>query len=239
VQQRHFPYKHPTFGTVRSPKPEIAWKGTVYYWWWAFLRLSSEYRHCCEAGGAGRLSRLYMDFGDVRSLDFKSWWTEKKDGVERGVSLFAEPSAEETVRIIQPGGVAPFEPDVVTVTLPMYLPKRFIEKRLKQIVGSLHKGERGRQSAKRSKARYTYRGQPNVPALAMAFAVYVYWQENPKKKLWEIGNDIPRLLGAQKVNDRTPKEEHSLNKRVLAASVSRYLKRAKTMINNAEKGLFP
>jgi hypothetical protein len=182
---------------------------------------------------------LYSDFGDVRSSDFKSWWTGKVDGTERGVRLFAEPSVEETVRVLAVGEVVTSEPDVIAVSLPMYLPKRFIEQRLKQIVGTLHQGKRGRQHAKRSKARYTYRGQPNVPALSMAYAVYQYWSVNPGKKLWEVGNAIPGLLGAQKVNEKTPRVEHALNKRVLAASVSRYIRRAKSMIANTEKGVFP
>lgn len=203
------------------------------------MRLSEDYIACCETDGAGRLSDLYSDFGDVRSADFKSWWTEKKDGVERGASLFAEPNAEESVQILKPGSTVLYEPDVIAVQLPMYLPKRFIEKRLKQIIGSLHKGRRGVQNAKRSRARYTYRGQPNVPALAMAFTVYAYRQANPKKKLWEIGNEIPKLLVGQKVDDGMMGAEQSFNKRVLAASVSRYLRRAATMIKNAERGLFP
>ena len=238
MRQRHFPYRHPTFGSRQTPKPQSAWKGSVYYWWWAFLRLNPDYLACCEAGGGGALEKVYRDFGDVRPDNFKEWWSEKIDGVERGVALFAEPDVEETVRILQGGDLAPNDADVVTVCLPMYLPKRFIETRLKQIVGKLHKGKRGRQNAKQSKARYTFRGQPNVPALAMAFTVYAYWLENPKKKLWEIGNDVPRLLVTQKVTDARA-VEHALNKRALAATVSRYLKRAKAMIENTARGTFP
>jgi hypothetical protein len=72
----------------------------------------------------------------------------------------------------------------------------------------------------------------------MAFTVYAYWLENPKKKLWEIGNDVPRLLVTQKVTN-APAIEHALNKRALAATVSRYLKRAKAMIENTARGTFP
>jgi len=34
--QRHFAYRHPTFGTAKAPKSLSHWQGSVYYWWWEY-----------------------------------------------------------------------------------------------------------------------------------------------------------------------------------------------------------
>lgn len=54
--------------------PGYMW--SVYYYWWAFLRLSKAYKACCESGGEGDLADLYAYFGDVRSDDFMHWWAK-------------------------------------------------------------------------------------------------------------------------------------------------------------------
>ena len=101
--QRHFPYQHPTFGTDKNPKPVSAWKDSLYYWWWAYLRKNTDYIRCCESGGEGSMAEIYKDFGDVRGESFKVWWTEEG----RGVRLFADPRSEESFRLLDEGELAP------------------------------------------------------------------------------------------------------------------------------------
>jgi hypothetical protein len=77
---------------------------SVYYYWWAFLRLNAEYMETCANDGQGLHSELYQDFGDVSdaarpsisgdSNHFKAWW------VERGAFLFAEPNEFEAPRFL-------------------------------------------------------------------------------------------------------------------------------------------
>lgn len=94
-----------------APNPnEPMLYASVYYYWWAFLRLNEEYVACCERGGTGKLSRIYRDFGDVRdgqrpSTDeksapgkvdeFREWW------IERGAELFAEKPAREHIQTFE------------------------------------------------------------------------------------------------------------------------------------------
>lgn len=82
---------------------------SVYYYWWAFLRLNGDYIECCERGGKGKMAKLYESFGDIRdgrrkSTDpnakpgevdeFREWW------IERGAKLFAEPETKELIRVL-------------------------------------------------------------------------------------------------------------------------------------------
>lgn len=73
--------------------PGYMW--SVYYYWWAFLRLSKPYKECCENGGAGELSDLYTYFGDVRDDDFMHWWKSgghpqgSKNRIHSGRKIFS------------------------------------------------------------------------------------------------------------------------------------------------------
>lgn len=227
---RHFPYKHPLFGTKKNPK---SGNNSVYYYWWAFLKRNKEYLACCEAGGAGELGGLYADFGDVRGDDFKAWWTEGG----RGVRLFAEPPSAN-VEVLQTGVATPDEADFLTLALPKNLPKRYLLRRVRELLAKEenHPGARGKQHARMSKAQYQVKGQPNIAALALTLRVYDFRAANPHLKLWEIGDQLPRFMVGNKIN-ATDTHAEVVNKRnVLSASVARYIKKAETMIANAALG---
>lgn len=233
--QRHFPYKHPTFGTNSRPKPASAWQGSVYYWWWAYLKRNPDYLDTCVNGGLGKCADLYNDFGDVRGDDFKTWWM--KDS--RGVRLFAEPRAEDSMRVLGTGEPALAFEDALTISVPLTLPRRLIEQRFKRLLDTYHKGKRGHQLAKKSKARYRVQGQPNVPALRLGLEIYDFKLANPQLALWEIGNAIPGVLQVQKIKAGDDREDLLLKKRALAATVSRYLRRVSESMRAASHGQFP
>lgn len=232
---RHFPYKHPTFGTARKPKGERYWKSSVYYWWWAYLKRNQEYLKCCESGGKGKLNSLYQDFGDVRSNDFKAWWFSN----DRGANLFAEPPMETSVVIHDKGDVLSDSTNLLTISFPLNLPRRFLQKRFNEILKVHHKGERGHQMAKRSDASYKVNGQPNVPSLELGLKVYDAYLAEPNKSLWEIGNETPNVLKVQKIKATDDPNVVRSKKRALAITVSRYIKRVEGYIANTGLGIFP
>ena len=55
-----------------------AFKASIYYWWWAFLKRNTHYQKTCRQFGQGKLSALYDDFGDIFETDFLSWWRSHK-----------------------------------------------------------------------------------------------------------------------------------------------------------------
>lgn len=66
----------------------------------------------------------------------------------------------------------------------------------------MHKGKRGVQLARTSKAKYRFEGQPNIPALKQGLMVYDALKEvegiKPKRPQWEIAQELrtyPRLYG--------------------------------------------
>lgn len=243
VRLRHFPYKSPRFGSKNKPAPKSAWQNTVYYWWWAYLKRNTDYIACCDLGGKGNLASLYADFGDVREEDFKAWWTFKVNGEDRGASLFAEPSVESSVKVLKEGEKAASEAEALTLSLPLNFPKRFLERRFKALLSEAHKGKRGVQLARFSKAKYTFKGQPNIPALKQGLMVYDALKEaegmKPKKPQWLIAQEL-KIVPLDKRVDKNDTAGVAIDKKnVLTAIVGRYKKRVELSIRNVVKGQFP
>ena len=233
-KRRHFPYAHPTFGSKARPKSEGAWKKSVYYWWWAYLKRSERYLRTCKDPSSGELKELHEHFGDVRSEDFRSWWNRES----RGAQLFAEPKADEVVRIVTSADDVVFDAGALLVSLPLNLPKRHLQRKVRDLLMKHHKGRRGHSVARSSRALFKVRGQPNAPALETGLMVYDFWKANPEMPLWKIGNEL-RLLPKDRVRDGDSHHEKVSKKNVLAATVSRYLRRVKASIAATEQGQFP
>lgn len=233
--KRHFPYQHPTFGTEKKPKPKRNWEETIYFLWWSYLKRSDQYIETCESGGKKGLVNLYEDFGDVRGDSFKEWWS--KDS--RGMRLFAEPQALASIRVVTKKELEDIEGETLLVSVPLSLPKKFLLERFRKILAEHHKGERGRQYAKRSNAKYQFKGQPNIQGMKTALMVYDYIRANPKTKLWEVGKILPQFkIELEECVKKSIIPSYDL-KRTIEATVSRYKRKALASIAKTEMGMFP
>lgn len=225
---RHFPYQHPTFGTEKKPKPARNWEDTVYYLWWAYLKRNDDYLKTCEANGRGRLSELYKDFGDVRGDSFKKWWNEG----DRGAYLFSNPSSEDRISLLANGEKAFVDEGRLVMSVPLSLPQKFLVDRFRKILEAHHTGKKGRQYAKLSKAKYQFKGQPNIKALQIALKIYDRAKANPEMTLWELGCYLPQFQ-VELENYKKGVIPEFAQRRVMASTVSRYKKRALNSINKA------
>ena len=233
--KRHFPYQHPTFGTEKKPKPKRYWEDTIYFIWWSYLKRSEKYIQTCESEGKKGLVELYKDFGDVRGDSFKEWWT--KDS--RGMRLFAEPQALSTLQVVTVEDLKGIEGQALLVSVPLSLPKKFLLERFRKILAEHHKGERGRQYAKKSESKYKFKGQPNIQGMRTALMVYDHLAANPKIKLWEAGNILPQFkMELEECEKKNITPSYDL-KRKIEATVSRHKRKASTSIQHSEKGVFP
>lgn len=230
---RHFPYQHPTFGTDKKPKTPRNWEDTVYYLWWAYLKRNEDYLKTCESKGKGKLSALYKDFGDVRGDSFKKWWNEG----ERGATLFSNPTTEDRITLLVNGEKALVDEGRLVMSVPLSLPQKFLVDKFRKILEAHHTGEKGRQYAKFSKAKYQFQGQPNIKALQIGLKVYDQAKANPEMTLWEIGASLPQfqLELEQYKGGEIPFDL----RRTISSTVSRYKKRVAESIENTGKGIFP
>lgn len=176
---------------------------------------------------------LYQDFGDVRGVDFQAWWQE--DG--RGVRLFAEPRAEDTVRVLTAGEEVLDESEALTLSLPLNLPKRFLVQRCRELIGKIEGAKRGERYARKSQARYQIKGQPNIPALRRALKVYDAVEaskaETKKRPHWRIAMDLKLVAANNMILPSDTMAEATDKRNVMTAIVSRLYKRVSLMIEAA------
>lgn len=209
---------------------------SVYYWWYEFLKRNDDYRRCCKSVRKGRLAKLYEDFGNVHTSNFKQWWLKDK----RGERLFAEPPAP--VRLQELRDPSEWAADwqregVMVVVVPLHEPKRRINRWFKRLLDHRHTGRPGHPT-KKPAANYQVHQKFSALALEQMLAVYDYKLANPTLTLHEIGKKLKLVPTAMpKVGDSIPLLAKKRNR--MTATVSRYLKKANAMIRNTAQGKFP
>lgn len=236
MSKRHFPYQHPTFGTAKNPKTSSHWKVSVYYWWFEYLRRNEDYRQTCEHSGKGKCSKIYADFGDVFSVGFKEWWTTDA----RGADLFAEPPTP-AIRIVTPDTIEKYgfpKEDKLVLEVPLGLPITFLIKNFREVVSKHHEGKRGHRHNLSSQARYTVSGKVDVAFLETALMVWDARTADPKKPLWQIAQDLG-IGGSNRLQKGDEPAVVTDKKNVLAATASRYYRKAAEMIKRTGEGRFP
>lgn len=240
---RYFAAKHPLFKAQKTEQG-VWWERSVFYFWWEFMRRHEGYRATCKNGGKGRYSKLYQDFGDVHATDFKTWWRQES----RGERLFAEPTIPTTVMEVVPDEVAQLTEaqqggQLLLVAVPLALRKRFILKKVQQLLKKRHTRGRGQRSLLTSSARYPLAAQFNIESLSVTLRVYDLYKANPHLKLWQIGQEMrlgKQLTEAEIKAPRGRKNPEAVDKKnVLAAAASRKLRIAERLIEGAAAGCFP
>jgi hypothetical protein len=230
---------YPTFGTAKRPKPESAWKGSVYYWWWEYLRRNAAYKRCCEQNGSSKLAGLYADFGYVHATDFKTWWNEGN----RGGVLFGEPRADVVLAELtyeQTKQLEEWSTEAIMVVLvPLTQSKRHLATRFNTLLKDRHSGKRGKSLLSHSAARYPLAAPFKIDSLKASLLAYDIRLANPTRPLWQIAIDaglagtvLREMKGQKTLPDAD--QRNSLN-----VAASRAIKRAKAMIENTAKGIFP
>ena len=197
------------------------------------MKRNKDYIACCESGGKGIFASLYRDFGDVRGEDFKAWWQEDA----RGVRLFAEPRAEDTVRVLKCGETVLHESQALTLSLPLNLPKRFLIRRCRELVAEIEGAKRGELYARKSQAKYQIKGQPNIPALRRALKVYDAVEaeklSEKKKPYWRIAMNLKLVTAEKMVLASDPPAVATDKRNVMTAIVARLFKRSSRLIDCA------
>jgi len=233
---RNFAYQHPVFGRTKKAQSFAPYTHSVYYLWWEFLRRNSDYKKCCDNGGRGKLKNLYADFGDIHSVDFKTWWQTDS----RGSNLFAEQLPPD-FKVIE--SIDEFiEGDrVIFLQLPLALPKRYLTQQFQKILNQHHEGRRGIRTNRISTAKYPITGHVDTDSLEKCLRVFDMKTSNPKMCLWEVAQECKVTSSSQFVrNDGSEsKKEISAKKSILTNTASRLLKRAEKIVAAVSSGKFP
>lgn len=216
---------------------------SVYYYWWAFLRLNNDYLACCERGGKGKMANVYKQFGDVRdgyrkSTDksrpkgqvdeFREWW------IEKGAELFAEPQTEELIRVVKGKPTSKDTEGRLLLSIPLAgnvdVTVHEIGRILRPIFSDYQK-ENGHYSRARCKPKDKYRLSVLYETLKIAHAEVKFRGEGKIYKQWELADEanIPVKI----------KDEYEDITAIKSKIVSLALNRATRLIANVGRGSFP
>lgn len=240
----------PTFGSYASPTP-FKVEASPFYWWWYALSLNDAYREACEREGAG-CEAIYGDFGDVRyegnrHKAFCDWWRERVNTrEERGAYLFAEPIAQagtDLIHDLDAARAALEDEGTILVSINVRSQRKHIERRLDRILKSHLNAAAGRKvrSPSQSNARYRL-GKPVVATtLKKSFDLL-----DEKRKAEASGEAVDNFELARrariKVTERVKGDEINTEanyRRTVSATVSRYVRNARLMVERAAEGSFP
>ena len=240
-----FPARHLRGGSVKFGRSKIEkaskpYEQSAYYLWWKFLQLSQKYKECCENEGKGELSEMYKDFGDIYATDFKTWW---KTG-NRGINLFGEELMDK-IRVVKNAEGLNLNEGILTINIPIDLPKTFIIDELNKILDKAGKKSGKLQTPdinKVSTAKYQIVGKSTQQSLERSFAIYTNKQKNPNNSLWQCAIDAkcgflkePDSKMSKKLNDAEDRRQ-KVNLQNIGTV---YFNRAEMIIQEVEQGRFP
>ena len=240
-----FPARHLRGGSVKFGRSKIEkaskpYEQSAYYLWWKFLQLNQKYKECCENEGKGELSEMYKDFGDIYATDFKTWWQTGN----RGINLFGEELMDK-IRVVKKAEDLNFDKGILTINIPIDLPKTFIINELNKILDKAGKKSAKLQTPdinKVSTAKYQIVGKSSQQSLERSFSIYTNKQKNQNKSLWQCAIDAkcgflkePDAKMSKKIND----EDIRRQKVNLQNIGTVYYKRAEKIIREVEEGKFP
>jgi hypothetical protein len=236
---------HPLIGTKNKPStPNLLYR-SPYYWWWAYLKRSTDYIDCCINAGSGELAALYADFGDLRSDSFREWWGAPQN---RGEYLFAEQPVDFSVKKLDEAVSTPLQTkmNVMLIAVNMELGRRFLQKRFVTLLQKEHQGKRGRISLGDTASSAKYPLHRNFSAYNLKEMLRTYdavaaneaLPKSQRLKLWQVGESLSLVPTAMpKKWDSVYETRHKHN--TMTMTVSRYTKHALAIIQNTARGQFP
>ncbi len=210
----------------KLPKPPYTgaagWECSAYYYWWLFVRENPHIKKILTSGAAPQPGTVAYDFRRVFKLDFREWWETE------GRYLFCEPK-ESGIEVVMPPVSEEALEDRLLVSIPF---RGDIEQTLAGLRKLLSKNADAFKSEQGvSRARYPVLGKPVLAALHKRYQVYRIRREEPQLTLHEIAD----VLGIQVKGD----PDDADTKMRKSATVSRYYKEARYIVDFTGRGLFP
>ena len=224
-----------TFGRNIDRDTEAkAARDSLYYWWWAYLAESIEYKQAVSGRKDEPYASMAADFGKL-GTSFDRWW------FERGREIFAEPVAIPRVRKLEHGEAANYEginPKLV-IELPLSIRRQTILRQVNKLLDQHHAGSDLRVHAySRAKRRIYPNQRIRKATLETLMKVWQARKAKPDAAWWETGEEL-NLSPYHTVVDKDDAATIANKHRIMALTVQRMYRKAKAIIEFAAKGDFP
>lgn len=210
-------------------------RNSPLYWWYECLRASDEYRLCCQSKGKGELAGLYQDFGDVFEGSFAQWW------MKQGRKIFAERKPLKKVRHLEErrelDGLRIRE-DRMLIEIPLTMRKQTVMRQIGKLLKVAYQDKEIDIWEQSSAKRQIIKSKVRMTTVELLLKVLKVRNENLTLTNFELGKKLGIELDLLARNkDEVFSDE--LERRRMTVAVSRYLRQAKNLIANAERGIFP
>ena len=218
--------------------PGYMW--SVYYYWWAFLRLSERYKECCESGGKGEMAHLYNYFGDVRGDDFMRWWTkgghtrESKLRIHTGRRLFSQGVRYPIREINDPMLDKELATDRIVLSIPVGTDLKKMTAEFQQLMRPIVQDRIREYGEKNVEALFEITSKnPSLKSLHKSLTAWEAKQKHPDLKPYKLAKKIGIT------ETITGDEDDLTHKMAVSVEHKRRLDKAKLLIRNVERGRFP
>ena len=218
--------------------PGYMW--SVYYYWWAFLRLSERYKECCESGGKGEMAHLYNYFGDVRGDDFMRWWTkgghtrESKLRIHTGRRLFSQGVRYPIREINDPMLDKELGTDRIVLSIPVGTDLKKMTAEFQQLMRPIVQDRTREFGEKSVEALFEITSKnPSLKSLHKSLTAWEAKQKHPDLKPY----DLAKKIGITETI--TGDKDDLTHKMAVSVELKRRLDKAKLLIRNVERGRFP
>ena len=234
LPNKHVPQRIRRTGD-RSAELRVA-RNSPIYWWYQCLRASDEYRICCENEGKGHLWSTYKDFGDVFKDEFGLWY------MKRGRKIFGETKPFKKVVTFESNrelDLLQVKPDSLVLQIPLNVRKQTVMRQIGRILKQAYEGRDIDIWEQSTAKRQIIKSRVKMKTVELLLKVHEIRNANLTATNFQIGQMAGIELDILARDTEGTVYDDALERRRMTFAVSRYLKQAKQLIANAERGVFP
>ncbi len=222
---------------VELPEELKQARASQAYWWFQCLMVSDEYKRCCENDGEGKLADTYAKFGDIfKYPHFDIWW------IRHGRFQFIQKKKSEVKEIDEKDlRRLDFKSDKLVLDVPLTLRKQTVMRQIGKILKKAYENrEVDIQKASTAAIKFE-KSKMQMTTVERLLQIHKLRKRYPKLSLNEIGikAGVEIDLHRRTTNDADMDNSEYEEIRRMTIAVSRYLKQARHLIDNAAHGVFP
>ena len=227
------------FYRAQPEELELAAAGSVYGWWWRYLRLSPALWYAQTTGHRPTDSALAATLdvvGDLKIDRFERWWQQT------GQHIFVEARRPEQVRIIAVDEIPEHRlyPKSLVIEVPLTTRRTTVLSQLKAILDKHHHAREQGLLDRSSAALRLHTKLYRLPTLERSYLALLYRLLYPKLAVWRIGDRL-QLAPSIRVRgvERGAFTDYSGPFVRLHSLTGRYIYKAQYMLHHVERGTFP
>lgn len=222
---------------VELPEEIRQARSSQAYWWFKCLVVSDEYKLCCENDGKGKLSDTYEKFGNVFNYThFDVWWLKhgRYQFIQKKKSEVKEIEEKDLRRL-------DLNSEKLVLDVPLSLRKQTVMRQIGKILKKAYENrEVDIQKASTAIIKFE-KSKMQMTTVERLLQIHMLRKKYSNLTLNEIGikAGVELDLHRRSTNEADMDNSEYEEIRRMTIAVSRYLKQARHLIENAVNGVFP